>query len=249
MGFKTREFKTYSYLIADDSKNGMIRIQSNEGVAGAVRRDYVNPSTKEEGFKFELCYHEYSGKIKFIDSATNTFNVTELRVTFAEESEEDVILKMPVDSVYALDFLEKLPNVDLRKELTIKPYNFKDKNGRLCRGMSLSQGENKITSFFKEKDANDKWVLKHGFPPAPTPTEGEDKVSSKAWNFYFGETVAKFLMLFLKTNIQPLLDTGFDTSAAIPASEVAGMEEFGTAPEVAPEAPLEEQVGQTPFGV
>ena len=82
--------------------------------------------------------------------------------------------------------MKKLPAIDLKKVVTLKPYSFEDK-GKKKRGITITQNDKKkgavkIPSFYQDED---KKPL-HGFPKPPVFKKGA-KIAKSVWRKYFGE--------------------------------------------------------------
>ena len=83
--------------------------------------------------------------------------------------------------------MKKLPNVDMKKPVILKPYAFVADNGKPMKGITVMQDGNKLTNYFY--DAVKKENL-HDFPVPQFKTDkktGEKKpFSSEEWKLYFG---------------------------------------------------------------
>ena len=108
-----------------------------------------------------------------------------------------IILSMNMSSNYAEDLLKKIPNIDLTKQVSLKPYSFEDDKKKIRKGISVVQGEVKIKSFFQ--DPVTKKNL-HDYPELTKPIKDYDKDD---WKIYF-MTTRKFLEKFITDNISPM---------------------------------------------
>lgn len=183
-------------VYASVSADGTIRIKVEEGTPGAKKRE----GDLQDGshfIKYELEYTELTGKITGINFYEGDYGKN-IQVTVTDGEEEPVILCLGVSSNFGEDFMKKLPNVNLDKEVTIKPYSMiSKKNGKTIRGVSISQEDNKLLSFFSEKQG-DKFVITNGMPE---PSTNMDKM---AWKMYFMQ-VDLFLVKYIEDNIMPKL--------------------------------------------
>ena len=192
-------------------KDGSFRLPSEQGNPKAIRREYTNPKTKESGVAYELGFGALSGLIKDIRFHENTLKdgtvLRSMNIILDENEENKLpIISLPIDSRYTSDFLKKLPNIDLEKEVRFQPYDFDPKEGARQVGISITQPDDtenfsvKIFNFFLEEgepgeDGRKVYKNLHGFPE-PTEEDKED------WKFYFAK-VNKFLVKYVKENILP----------------------------------------------
>jgi hypothetical protein len=69
------------------------------------------------------------------------------------------------DSRFWFDFMKKLPNIELSKEVKITIYDFEDKKtGKRRAGVSVEQNDVKILSYYDKKNDKGEWELLHGYP-------------------------------------------------------------------------------------
>lgn len=209
MGFRDNKFRG---IYASVSPEGDIRIPSEEGAEGAVKREYETTDGKS-GVKWEKLASEVYGHITDIRFKDGDFGVS-LNVTL-DDGEMPLILSMPAEGNYAIDLLKKLPNVNLTQEVILKPYSMKNKKGKLVRGITVKQGETKVASFFSRlvEGTTDKFENINGFP-----TNDPEQVMDKSkWKKYFFD-VFMFLKEYTEKNIIPNVKSNidFDISAAEP---------------------------------
>jgi hypothetical protein len=112
----------------------------------------------------------------------NTFEVV------IADGPENLQLSFTEDSRFWFDFMKKLPNIDLSKEVKITAYDFVDKDKKRRVGISIEQGGTKIGSYYEKKGEDGKWTLLHGFPAA----DGVDFKDKDETKIYFIK-VKKFL--------------------------------------------------------
>ena len=173
----------YISILAD----GLFHMTVPEGTEGAVKRDYETSDGKA-GTKYELVYGELTGKIDDVSFFDSNYGKL-LQITVTDGDEEPVIISVGTSGNFGTDLLKKLPNIDLKKEVTFAPYSFKDeKTSKPKRGVAITQDGKKIESFYYDakKKAN-----KHDFPEID---EAKLKKQKKAyWKGYF-LTVEEFLV-------------------------------------------------------
>lgn len=193
-------------------KEATFRLPSDKDDVEAVRREYTNPKTKEEGVVYERAFKALYGHITGVSFNENTLkDGTVLRSINIElgEDEDGVaqIVSIPTDSRYTTDFLKRLPSIDLSREVRLMPYDF-EKDGPRQVGVSvyhLNPDTNEFTekvdnNFFtkvEEKEGKKIYTNLYGFPE---PTEDD----SSDWPFYF-KKVSKFLINYTKDKIIPKL--------------------------------------------
>lgn len=191
-------------------KEASFRLPSNQDDPEAVRRAYTNPKTGESGVAYERAYKALYGFITDVSFRESTLkDNTVLRNINIHLGEDEAgvsqIISIPQGSRYAVDFMKRLPSIDLNKEVRLMPYDF-EKDGPRQVGLSVyhkddETGEFSIkvdNNFFtkvEEVDGVKEYTNLHGFPE-PTEEDATD------WPFYF-KKVEKFLINYTKENILP----------------------------------------------
>jgi len=162
-------------------KEGTIRVKTTKDDSSPllVAREWINPQTKKEGVSYELKYNFLRGVITNIEFREPTFGGNQINVTI-----NGVTLTMDTSSRFATHFMEKLPNIDLKRVVYIRPYDFEAKDGKTLIGLTIkydnSDGD-KIWSAFNVKDPKtDKWSVKKGFPTTDAVKGEKDK-----WKIHF----------------------------------------------------------------
>lgn len=202
------EKKANYYSIKDSS----FRLKTDKEDAEAVRREYTNPKTGEEGVAYERAYKALYGVISDVSFHENSLKdgtvLRSLHIGLGEdENGVSQIISIPVDSRFATDFMKRLPNLDLTKEVRLMPYDFEPQEGPRQVGISMTTKDDadnftvKVDNTFftkvEEKDGQKVYTNLHGFPEAT-----DDDASD--WPFYF-KKVNKFLIAYTKENIIPKL--------------------------------------------
>lgn len=149
----------------------------DEGTEGARKRHYKTPKG-QEGVAHELVYMAWEGVIRNISFKDNDFGKV-CNIKF-----DDATISLPVDSRYFQDFACKIFNADLEESIIFHPYDMGEDKDRKT-GISLKQGETKLSNYFYDFDAKKRL---HGFPEP----EDEKKDTQGYWKYYFS-TVAAFL--------------------------------------------------------
>src|SRR5579884_3285181 len=181
---------------------GTFRVQVPQDDPAAVRRDWDSADGKTRGTKYERIVNALFGMIENVQFFNGDYGQQLLISLDFNEQQEQPIIALNMASREAEDFLKKLPNIDLAKEVRLRPFDFKDKEGQQVRGMEILQPNEegefkvKITNFFR--DAEKKENI-NGYPDP----EGDTKEYSKDdWKIYFLQT-RKFLVNYTKENICP----------------------------------------------
>ena len=174
---------------------GKIRNKVTEDTPGAVLRKYELPNGTK-GEKWELVYESWEGQIKSL-----RMNETEYG-KYLEVEFEDAVLSIHADSRYFGDFVKKLASADLSQAISVRPYDFEDDNKKKVVGVTLMQGETKLTDYFYDFAKKE---YKHDFPKAGnTSKKPYDKDDWKA--YFLG--VKKFLIAYVTLNLAPKLEQG-----------------------------------------
>lgn len=185
---------------------GSLREAVPEGTPKAVKRDWE--AGGRTGTKWELVYDHIVGTITnvtFFDGEADGKKFTNLNVVFDANSEGvEPVISIGVSTRYAQDLLKKIPSLDLKEEVRIRPYSFKpDGEEKNVTGVEVTQRhpvsgnfEKKITSFFHEKKG-EKWEAKNGYPNPEGDTSSYD---SDDWDTFYKQ-VKKFLVNYTKENI------------------------------------------------
>lgn len=181
-------------------KDGSFRLPSTEENKDAIRREYINPKTNQPGVAFELGFNALYGfieNVKFVENILK--DGTTLRslniVLGANEDGKSQIISVPIDSRYSADFLKRLPNVDVAREVQLRPYDYQDKSARRHIGFGVQHANDKgewlerVEDFFtevKEVGGTKVFSALNGFPEA---TEKD----ARNWKLYFMK-VTEFLI-------------------------------------------------------
>lgn len=167
------------------SSTGKFHKSVDEGTEGAIKRDYET-STGEKGSKWELQAESIEGYIATISAREGDFGM-QVYVGFkTEDGETPVVIAMSAASSFAEDFMKKLPNINLDKEVKFAPYSFTDDKGKKRKGMTIYQDKIKIESYYSEKDADGKWKPTNGMPEVKKKKNGKE-MTTEEWKIYFAE--------------------------------------------------------------
>lgn len=155
----------------------------------AEQRTYTVKENGEEVEKkrWEIKHRNLTGFIKSLNLRKGKFGEDlEVQITDGEDTAQ---LSFSADSDYFSDFVKRLKNVDLTKQVILRPYDIpnKDPNKRSTRGISIEQDGEKIKSYFwdpvKKKPIN-------GIPVVSEEERGN--YDKDDWKIHFMQ-VRKFL--------------------------------------------------------
>lgn len=181
---------------------GDFRETVTEGTEGAKKREYETSDGKK-GEKWELVYKSIGGKIVDVEFFEGEYGKN-LLVTFDFEDEtEPVTVSFGTNTPFGEDVMKKLPNINFNEWVVFSPFAFTDDNGKDRKGVSITQGDVKIQTFFTERkeDKNGKVTYKNinGLPEV----EGDAKdYDSDDWKIHFTK-IRKFLVKYTEENIMP----------------------------------------------
>ncbi len=176
MGLHTQEATgRYLSVVA-----GKLREKVEEGTPGAQKREGEVAGTPFE--KWELIYPGITGMVTKVTLQDGKFGKN-VHVHFTDENNEEFIVSLGADnSRTGVPMLEALPNLDLTKEVTLKPYKFTNDNGENVEGMKITQEGEKVYSAFFDPKAPEGEKQKLGMP-APQP----NKKGEVNWKLYFAQ--------------------------------------------------------------
>lgn len=197
MGLNKSEYQDFAIIIGD----GSIRVQAQETDEGAILRKYKTQEGVEKE-KWEMKYKSLDGIIEQIKIVDSQFGKN-LQIKI-----DGIYLSLGISSNFASDIMKKLPNINLEKKIEFCPYSFTDKTGKLRKGVTVLQDENKIENFFY--DMKEKKAL-YDFPEFP---KDYKKFDSEDWKAYF-IGVSKFLQKYLTENIIPKVEEKITKKAVI----------------------------------
>lgn len=192
--------------------DGTLRLSVPEGTEGAVYREYETSDGKK-GSKWELIFKSLCGRITNLQMFDGDYGKN-LLVTLTYTGGEDTI-SFNTTTPFGEDFMKKLPNINLDEFVTIAPYNFTDDNGKVRKGVTVTQGDVKLSNYFYNPE--EKKNL-HGYPEPEGDTSRYDKDD---WKIYFTQC-RKFLVKNVEEKFLPAyahMITG--TSVDYPTEEAA----------------------------
>lgn len=184
-----KERGTIFSVLAD----GRFHTEVPEGTEGAVRREFETSDGKK-GVKIELVAGSISGNITNIALYEGDYG-KQIAISLGDTSKDDVTIYLSTQSAFGEDFMKKLPNLNLEKEIKFAPFSFEDDKGKSRKGMTLYQDDVKIEGHYHRKQG-DVIVTQNGYPEVPADSKNYD---SEDWKLYFG-IARKFLVEEMKKN-------------------------------------------------
>lgn len=173
-----------SILSSDASLRKVVSKEEFDAYLGTKEVRKFEDSTGKEGTKHEIIHEAITGKITKIEFVDTDYGSL-LQVTVSDFP-EDIVLSMSTSMPFAEDFMRKLPNIDLKEDVVIKPYSFvpegKDKS---LKGVTILQKGEKIANHFYDGKENCNGM--------PKPDGDTKKFSSDDWKIHFLQ-VRKFLI-------------------------------------------------------
>lgn len=164
------------YVLAD----GLLREQVEETTPGAKLRIIKDDQGAEKARKYELTYPGVTGFITGVATFDGEYG-TNILISIKDDNAEEFTLSLNAKSKYGEDFIHKLPNVNFEKEISIKPYNFMD-GERKVSGVTLTQGDVKLTNAYNWKNDAGEWESYEGYPQVP---ENKKPKNSDQWMVFF----------------------------------------------------------------
>lgn len=190
---------------------GAIRESVPEGTPKAIKRDWEAGGKK--GTKHELVYDHIIGTItdiNFYEGEADGRKFTNINVVFDKNSEGiNPVVSVGIKTRYGSDLLKKLPAVNLKEEIKLRPFSFRpDGEDKDVTGVEVLQRhpvsgnfEKKVTSHFHKKNG-ERWEAINGYP---TPEGDTRDYSSDDWDIFYKQA-NKFLVGYMRANIIPLFE-------------------------------------------
>lgn len=173
--------------------DGTLRLTVDAGTEGAKLREYETSDGKK-GSKWELTFKSLSGKITNLQMYEGDYGKN-LLVTLSYNGGEDTI-SFNTATPFGEDFMKKLPNINLDEYVTIAPYSFVDDNGKTRKGVTVSQGDVKLSNYFYDAEK------KKNLHKYPEPEGDVSKFDKDDWKIYFTKC-RKFLVANVEEKFLP----------------------------------------------
>jgi len=186
MALKNNPHEHQDTIFATVLADGLIHVNVPTGTEGAVEREYETSNGKT-GTKTELIYTELSGMLRKVDFHEGDYGINLLLVVGDKDDDKPVTLSLSTDSNFGEDVMKKLPNIDLKRPVTLTPFSFEDDKGKKKRGVTITQLNKKkevekVGNFYYNAD---KKVVANGYPAVPKPKAGGKAISKTEWRKYF----------------------------------------------------------------
>jgi hypothetical protein len=174
MGLHTEEQTGGRFLTV---VSGKLREKVEEGTEGAVKRTGEVAGTPFE--KWELVYPGITAFITSVELQDGKFGKNVL-IHMTDANDEEFTVSLGAEnSRTGVPFMMALPNIDLKQEVTLKPYKFTNDKGENVEGLKITQGETAIKSAFYDPETKENLL---GMPKAEAKKNGEVN-----WKLYFAQ--------------------------------------------------------------
>jgi hypothetical protein len=176
MGLHAQDAQTSARFLTVTA--GKLREKVEEGTEGATLREGTL-SNGETFSKWELVYPGITAFITSVELQDGKYGKNVL-VHMTDANDESFTVSLGAEnSRTGVPFMMALPNLDLTKEVTIKPYKFNNDKGENVEGIKIMQGETAIKSAFYDPET------KSNLRGMPAPKSKKD--GSINWKLYFAE--------------------------------------------------------------
>lgn len=174
---------------------GDFRMTVPEGTEGAKFREYETSDGKK-GSKWERVFKSIGGRIAGVEFFEGDFGKN-LIITFDIGEDKDPIkVSLGTNTPFGEDVMKKFPNINLEENAVFSPYAFEDDKGKTRKGISITQGDEKIQNYYFDPE---KGKATHKMPEPEGDTNSYD---SDDWKIHFTK-VRKFLISEMEKNIIP----------------------------------------------
>ena len=189
--------------------DGSFRTKVPQEHPECVPREWTSTDGKTTKMIYERKVDYLFGFIRDIQFHDGEFGMNINVFLDENDNGESPIISMGTATREGEDFMKKLPNIDLSKEVRFRPFNFTGSENEEVRGMEMMQPDSednftvKMTNFFsskvKQEDGSFKYSYLNGFPEPEGDTES---FSKDDWKIYF-LLARKFLITYTKEKIVP----------------------------------------------
>lgn len=151
----------------------------------ARKRTWTDDDGNEK-HKWEIWHRNLTGRITDLKIKDGKFG-KELLITI-QSGEDKAVVQVSVNSDYFTDFAQRLPSVDLTKDVVINPYDIENEGDkRNSRGISIKQNGESVKNYYFDYE-NKKSI--NGIPSVSE--EEREDMESDDWKVHFIK-VNKFL--------------------------------------------------------
>jgi len=150
-----RNFTTY-YDILESRFVTRVGEPTNERVDPATKTAETRQLKKGDKLGWWVIEEQFThieGIITGIKTEVGNFGL-QLFLTINDNGEE-MIIRTSLKGNYGSSFVKRLPNIDLKKEVELSPYNFTNDEGKRVSGLTVKQNGEKIYSKFTKDDPGD----------------------------------------------------------------------------------------------
>jgi hypothetical protein len=212
---------------------GSFRTQVSQDDPRAVRRDWKG-TDGSTGTKYERIVNAVIGYITAINFYDGEYGMEIVISLDKDERGKTPKVSLSTSSREGESFLKRLPNIDFKKEVHLRPFSFTDKkeNGEV-RGLAVTQPDEKgeftvkVGNYFYDE------ATKKEINGLPVPDGDTEEYSNDDWKLYYMQ-VRKFLITYAKERVVPTIPyfdpmavgrpTAADAREAVTADMASGPE-------------------------
>ncbi len=179
-----------------------------EGTPNAVRREWE--AGGKTGVKWELQHDNITGKIEeisFYEGEKDGRKFVNLSIRFDKTGDKYPVLSVGTTSKYAEDLMKKLPNINKKEDVKIRPFSYiPDGKDKPVSGVEVKQQDGtgqfnkKITNFFWDANALVEGKDKKGKSVNGMPTPTVEELENSDWEMFY-KRVNRFLTKYTRENI------------------------------------------------
>ena len=204
-----RETYTKEKFVTILGSDGTFRESVPEGTTGEnIEVRVYKDDAGVEHTKTEIKFNKMTGKITGIGFREGQYGQN-IQISITDDAGTEVI-SLSTSQTYGEDFMKKLPNIDLSKEVSLSPFCFPSEKDatKMVKGITIKQGDVKVEDFFKDKIVGENgkysYSYKHGFPEVEgDPSKMSKQEKTMFWKNYFFKA-EMFLINYIKANFSAI---------------------------------------------
>lgn len=161
-------------------------------------REWATP--KETGVAYEEYCSALNGRIVAIKFREHPEYGRSIAITLRQKSGAEGIFTCSTKNQFGTSLMERLPSVDFEKDVRISAY-VKESGDKKRYTTFITQGEEKVESFFKKWDDEKKgFDIKNGYPEVNE--KDQKKYGTDYWQRYYLEAEI-FLVEYIEQHVAP----------------------------------------------
>lgn len=161
-------------------------------------------TAKDEGIAYEETYDAMTGKIVKLDIRDHEQYGRSIAVTLRQASGAEGIFTVGTSNQYGMSLMERLPSVNFDEDVRISAYA-KQVGENKRYSIYMTQGENRVESFFKSYNTDTKeWTLSNGYPEVDE--KEKKKYGDKFWSQRYFPECSVFLVEYIEEKLFPIVN-------------------------------------------